>query len=145
MSNCMAGTVYRSRTQPRFKSRNPSGSTTSIRLAFTSMRTQNSAASGTKTSPSLVSTASNGKPRGRRIRAKVTPVKVSAGTLFEDFECKALAKFHPRRAQDRAHGFCRATLPANYLTKVLGMNAQFQDGDLLALNCSYLNLIRMIH
>src|SRR5579872_1673841 len=73
------------------------------------------------------------KPRGRRIRARVTPVKVSAATLFEDFECKALAKFHSRRAQDRTHGFRRATLPANHLTKILGMNAQFQNRNLLAL------------
>src|SRR5258705_2547000 len=102
---------------------------------------------GSRSGKSVRISAANSprRPRGRRIRARVTPVKVSAGTLFEDFECKALAKFHPRSAQDRAHGFRRATLPANYLTKVLGMNAQFQNGDLLALNCSHLNLIRMIH
>jgi len=33
--------------------------------------------------------------------------------------------------------FARATLPANYFTKILGMNAQFQNGTLLALNHSY--------
>jgi len=31
-----------------------------------------------------------------------TPVKVSAGTLFEDFECEALSKFHSRRARSCA-------------------------------------------
>src|SRR6266478_7013967 len=102
----------------------PSASHTSLKLG---KRSGKSVRISAATSPR--------KPRGRRIRARVTPVKVSAGTLFEDFECKALAKFHPRRPQDRAHGFCRATLSANYLAKVLGMNAQFQNGDLLALNC----------
>src|SRR6266481_1600014 len=85
------------------------------------------------------------KPRGQRIRARVTPVKVSAGTLFEDFECKALAKFHSRRAEDRTHGFRRASLPANYLAEILGMYAQFKNGHLLAFNRTYLNLFRMIH
>ncbi len=107
ISNCMAGTVYRSRAWPeflftdaasilemdqeytlrsgfcgrhaprkttlcqfyrRFKSSKPSGSFTfgtSMRLAFTSMlERQNSAASGTRTSPSLRSTASKGAPPG---------------------------------------------------------------------------------
>src|ERR1700731_2617579 len=102
---------------------------------------------GSRSGKSVRISAANSprKPRGRRIRARVTPVKVSADTQFEDFECKAFAKFHPRRAQDGAHGFRRTTLPANYLAKVLGMNAQLQNGDLLALNSTNLNLIRMIH
>src|SRR5260370_352916 len=149
ISNCMAGTVYRSRTQPRFTSRNPSGSATSMRLPSMSIRTQNSAASGTHTSPPLVSAASNGAPprsrRGRRILARVTPVKVSAGTLFEDFECEALSNFHSCRAEDGAHGFRRASLPANHLAEILGMYAQLKNGHLLAFDRTHLNFFRMIH
>src|SRR6266581_4225497 len=85
------------------------------------------------------------RPRGRRILARVTPVKVSAGTLFEDFECEALSNFHSCRAEDGAHGFRRASLPANHLAEILGMYAQFKNGHLLAFDRTYLDLFGMIH
>src|SRR6266478_6395644 len=112
----------------------PSASHTSLKLG---KRSGKSVRISAATSPR--------RPRGRRILARVTPVKVSAGTLFEDFECEAFSEFHSCRAEDRAHGFRRASLSANHLAEILGMYAQFKNGHLLAFNRTYLNLFRMIH
>src|SRR5260370_38650629 len=58
------------------------------------------------------------RPCGRKILARVTPVKASACTLFEDFEREAFSKFHSRRAEDGSHGFRRASLPANHVAEI---------------------------
>src|SRR5579863_9212487 len=83
-------------------------------------------------------------PRGRRIFASVTPVNSSAGTLFEDFKRKAFPDFHPGGAEDGANGFRGASLPSDHFAQIFRMHAQFQDGDLLPIHRSYLNLFGMI-
>src|SRR5579863_4320380 len=84
-------------------------------------------------------------PRGRKILARVTPVNFSVGLLFEDFKSEALPNFHPGGAQDGTDGFRRTPLTANHFAEVFGMHAQLEDGDLLAVHRSHLNLFGMVY
>ena len=55
------------------------------------------------------------------------------------------SQLHAHRAQDRADGFGRASLASNYLPEVTLMDAQLEDGKLLAFNRADMNLVGVVH
>src|SRR5947209_659839 len=73
------------------------------------------------------------------------PIVAIRSSIFQDFECKALADFHTGCTKQSTHGLGGAALPPNYFTKVFGMNTQFQNSGLRTLDGPDLHFLWMVH
>src|SRR5580658_7939582 len=66
-------------------------------------------------------------------------------TLLEDFERQPFADFHSGGAENRADGFGRAALAADYFSEIARIDAQLENGYLFAFDCTHLHLIWIVN
>lgn len=64
--------------------------------------------------------------------------------LLQNLQGEAFFELHPGRAQQSTDGLGRAALTADYFTKIVRGNAEFEDSNLLTFNSADLNLVGVI-